>query len=420
MTHTDRHDIETLRDLARQYAEIAAQPIQEERRELWSDHHSLRPTRPLVLTTYGMWNVWCREVFGDRAMQCRDPFYREYERRLRMEIFHDTIGDDWIAEPWITLQAARPPRPSVWGVAIQHEDAPVEGGAWRFAPVIKDWADTAKLSWPPHEIDEETTRRDLQRLGDAIGDLLPINVSRAPICQGFLGDIAMLLAQMRGLEQLMLDMYEAPAELHKLLAWMRDGILANQAAAEKAGHITPADGVNQSMTYCRELPCPSANGAATSRKQVWAFCAAQEFTSISPEMHDEFMLRYQKPIIESWGLAHYGCCEDLTRKIDMLRQIENLRSIAVAPRADVRRCAEQIGRDYVISWRPNPTDMVCADFDEARISRIIGEGLAACRGTSFHIHLKDIETVQGEPARLTRWVRLVRRLTGSFAGETAA
>ena len=81
-------------------------------------------------------------------------------------------------------------------------------------------------------------------------------------------------------------------------------------------------------------------------------------------LFDEFMLQYQLPIMAEYGLVAYGCCEDLTRKIDVLRQIRNLRRIAVTPVADVRRCAEQIGTDYVISWRPNPTDMVCAGWDD--------------------------------------------------------
>ena len=92
----------------------------------------------------------------------------------------------------------------------------------------------------------------------------------------------------------------------------------------------------------------------------------------------------------------------------MLRQVPNLRSIAVSPRADVRACAEQIGRDYVLSWRPNPTDMVCAAWDEGRIRRIIRAGLDAWRGCVAHIHLKDIETVRGDPGRLARWVGIVR------------
>ena len=47
-------------------------------------------------------------------------------------------------------------------------------------------------------------------------------------------------------------------------------------------------------------------------------------------MHEEFLFRYQLPIMEQAGLVAYGCCEDLTCKIDMLRQIPNLRRIAVS------------------------------------------------------------------------------------------
>ena len=55
--------------------------------------------------------------------------------------------------------------------------------------------------------------------------------------------------------------------------------------------------------------------------------------------------------------------EDLTNKIDMLRTIPNLRRIAVSPFANVRRCAEQIGTDYVMSYRPSPADMVSYGFN---------------------------------------------------------
>ena len=164
------------------------------------------------------------------------------------------------------------------------------------------------------------------------------------------------------------------------------------------------------MPYADELEPMRPNSGPRRRQDLWGFCAAQEFTLISPAFHDEFLFQYQMPIMAQFGLVHYGCCEDLTRKIDMLRQLKNLRSIAVTPTANVRRCAEQIGTDYVMSWRPNPTDMVCAGWDEARIRRIIRDGLAACRGGFVHIHLKDVETVQGDPTRLARWTRLVREV----------
>lgn len=77
-------DVEILRELAHQYAEIAGKPVQQERRQLWSAHNSLKPTRPPILASLGMWNVWCREIFDDHRMQCQDPFCRGYERDFRI------------------------------------------------------------------------------------------------------------------------------------------------------------------------------------------------------------------------------------------------------------------------------------------------------------------------------------------------
>jgi hypothetical protein len=114
----DHHDIQVLRALARRYAEVAAKPVQEERRELWRRHNSLRRTRPPVIVTYGIWNAWCEDVFGDHALACEDPFFRGHERDLRMALFHDSIGDDFCLEPWITQHATLKTHPEGhWGVS---------------------------------------------------------------------------------------------------------------------------------------------------------------------------------------------------------------------------------------------------------------------------------------------------------------
>jgi len=409
---TSAPDVKILRDLAKHYAELAAKPIQDQRRRLWSAHQSLKPTPVPVLATYGMWNVWCREFFGDAAMKCQDPFYRDHERALRMLIFQDSVGDDSILEPWITQRAAvKGVWGQLWGLKEDFIHSEETGGAWKFNPPIRDWSDLDKIKPTPHEIDEIQTREWVDKIQEAVGDILPVDVSRAPVYLGFSADISTSIARLRGLETLMTDMYEYPAELHRLLALMRDGILANNEAAEKAGHFSLTCHANQSTPYCDDLEWPHPNSGPRRRAQLWGFCAAQEYTLISPEFHDEFLLKYQLPIISKFGAVHYGCCEDLTAKIDMLRQIPNLRSIAVTPTADIHRCARQIGKDYVISWRPNPTDMVCAGWDESRIRRIIREGVKACNGLPLHIHLKDVETVQGDVSRLARWVRIVREET---------
>ena len=100
-------DIRILRDLARRYADAAADPIQDQRRQLWTAQNSLQKTRPLLIAGFGLWNVWCREYFGDAHMQCQDPFYRDAERNLRMDLFRWAYGDDAVFEPWYYMGAVR-------------------------------------------------------------------------------------------------------------------------------------------------------------------------------------------------------------------------------------------------------------------------------------------------------------------------
>ena len=267
-------DVKILRELATQYAELSAKPVQDERRRLWAAHFSLEDTTPPVLATYGMWNVWCGEVFGDHALGCEDPFYREHERRLRMAIFHDSIGDDFVLEPWLTVGAARrtPDGHSgqPWGVQVRRTGPGVKGGAWKNDPPIKDWADIDKLTPPPHEVDEEQTARRVRKLGDAVGDILEIDVGRGPVLSNFAADISTTVADIRGLEQIMVDMYDSPAELHRLLAFLRDGILANQRQADDAGHYSLTSQHNQAMAYARELEAPAPTPAREDARSCGA------------------------------------------------------------------------------------------------------------------------------------------------------
>lgn len=138
--------------------------------------------------------------------------------------------------------------------------------------------------------------------------------------------------------------------------------------------------------------------------------AAQEFTGFSPEMFWEFILQYQQPILEQFGLSAYGCCENLTEVIPYLKRIRNLRRIAVSPFADPRKCAEAIGRDYILSWRPNPSLMLATGLDEDLVRKHMREHFAIFKeyGNFFDITLKDVETVRRQPENISRWTAIVR------------
>jgi hypothetical protein len=411
MTH-DQRDIEIIRELAEQYAQIAAQPIMDERRDLWRRHNSLERTRPLI---YMRWFAAWQE-HPQSELQCEDPFWRDHETFLRQHIVQDSVADDYIVEPWITQNATVVlPEHGRWGVPYNRIRPKEPGGAWLYDPPVKKLEDIEMLAEPHHLIDEDATARNIERLQDAVGEILTVNVSRTPAYWGFWCDISTDLAYIRGLEQLMWDMSDNPEWLHRLLAHMRDGILRVHQEAEEAGDLSLTSHTNQAEPYCKELDDPAPNSGPVRRGDLWMFCAAQEFAQISPGMHDEFMFQYQMEFLKHFGLVAYGCCEDLTQKIDMLRQLPNLRRIAVVPRADVAKSAELIGEDYVFSWRPNPADVMCCGFDRDRIRRIVREAMEASRGCHVDITLKDVQTIEREPWRLREWVQIVREITDDYA-----
>jgi len=398
-----------LRELAKQYMNVCAEPVQEERRVLWRKHNSLKKTRPLIYVRALAWS----EMPQSQCL-CDDPFFREYENTLRYKLFWYSVGDDSVLEPWITVNAVR--QCSGWGVRSERRMPDQEHGAYKYDYAIKELDDVRKLRKPWHGIDEEQTQRRVRRLEDALGDILTVNCDRSP-CNysiALTGDLGML----RGIEHLMLDMVDNPEWLHELVQFMADGVAEVYDQAEAAGDwgLGPHRYTNQAMPYAEELDDPAPNTHGVSRKRLWCYGHSQDFTGVSPAMQEEFILQYQMPVLKTFGLVAFGCCEDLTCKIDMLRTIPNLRRIAVTPFADAARCAEQIGQDYVLSYRPSPADMVSYGFDRDRVRSILRRDLEACRDSHVDVTLKDVETVGKDPERVKNWVAVTRSVIDEVFG----
>lgn len=408
-------DRDVLRDLATRYLERCAQSDQDEKRNRWRHHNSCGSvaTPPIYVRAF----AW-REIARLYPCVCEDPVLRGVEAQLRQSLYRGTLGDDFVFTPWVSVRAAIvTPRHGLWGLPVPWTRPRGESktaGAWD--PPIKSWDDLERLANPEHRVDETRTADRADKVRNALGDLIPVVVDRAPAYRIWGGDISTHLAYLRGPEQIMWDMMDSPRELHRLLSHMRDGILTAQTQAEQAGHWTLASHENQAMPYAEELDDPSPDPTPVSRRDLWCFCASQETTGVGPLQFEEFMYRYQIPIMQPFGLVAYGCCEDLTHKIDVLRALPNLRRIAVTPFADVAKCVEQIGTDYIISYRPNPSSMVSSGFSDEVVADLLRQDLEILRGTHFDVTLKDVETVQHDPDRCRRWAALARRVCDEIPG----
>ena len=396
-----------IREVAKRVAEIANSPHTEIKRQKWTKLNSLKSAEPLIYIRAFAFH----EIFDSKLLSCEDPFLRAYERVLYEAIYRDQLKDDYIVEPYVTVGCVYENNPSLrWGVPCELGEKPGLGGAAGFKPSIVEEEDFEKLVMPSHKINEEATKQRFDRLNDAIGDILTVDLNRGPMLFMWSGDISTDLAKLRGLEQIMWDAYDRPEFLHKLSSFLQKGVLRVHEQAEAAGDWSLANNQNQCMPYAEETLAPKANAFGAKRSDIWGYAAAQEFTTFSGEMFNEFMFQYQKPILEKFALSAYGCCEDLTGKIKYLKTLKNLRRIAISPFANVEKCAEQIGSDYVASYRPDPSAMVSRGLNEEYARAELRRCFDVLKQNNcyFDITLKDVETVGKDPTAVPRFVQVCR------------
>ncbi|MCL2815253.1 MAG: hypothetical protein FWD23_11695 [Oscillospiraceae bacterium] len=406
-------DTEILRNLAKQLIETANDEKQNEKRKLWSDFNSLKTRRvPVyILDPQGVW----REVFFESDFKCEDWLFRHYESVMRLWLYRSTFGDDFIPEPWVTVRPdykGGGPNWGTWGFSGETKRISETLAYHLPDPPIRAKEDLAKIVTGTGVIDEEKTAEKINRLTDAIGDIIPVIPDYYP---PKIGGLSYALAYLLGPEQMMYQFYDNPEIVHSLSKIISDASLEICGETEKAGRFTNCDstfGGNpqiQAMPYSHELPNPGEQ-QMINMKQHWIYDCAQEFEGAGPEIFDEFLIEYQKPIYEKFGLTAYGCCENLTKKIKHLKKIKNLRRVAVTPWADYEECAKQLEDKYVISWRPHPAEMVTNGFDPDLIASKIKEAkeIFDRYDCYWEINLKDFITVDHDRERLAKWVKVVR------------
>ena len=105
-------DRAVLRQLAGQVAELAARPVEQEKRDLWYRHNALQPTRPLVFCDPE--HGW-HEIITPDDLACEGELARGWEFRLRQEIFWGAqMRDDRVIEPFFDVPHVH--TNSGWGV----------------------------------------------------------------------------------------------------------------------------------------------------------------------------------------------------------------------------------------------------------------------------------------------------------------
>ncbi|HHZ14023.1 MAG: hypothetical protein ACOX1R_01870 [Caldicoprobacterales bacterium] len=409
----ESYEIHILRELAKEYAEVAALDIHQESIKRMRGNNDLKPGRPPVLIDEVPWHEM--DIDGQLINRCQNDFARNMETFFRKRLFQwKYFPGDMVVENFFPISKSihsTEYMPEVKeNVAIT--DAANNIISHQYIDQLKTEADLEKLTIPHIINDRDTDKKNVEIAQEILGDILPVKLRGyylyyAPWDQ---------IPRLRGVSNVFYDMMDRPEFTHKIIQRFTEIQLSIMEQYEEQGlldydladlHCTPP--------YTSDLPAKDYDGGKVRLKDIWIRSMAQMFSSISPAQHEEFDLQYSKPLFEKCGLVYYGCCEPLDNKIDLLRKIPNMRKIGVSPWSDQEKCAEQIGGDYVFARKPNPAS-VAVKTDPDEIRKDIKETVEICLkyGCPYEFVLKDISTVSYRPENLIVWERTVREVLDSY------
>lgn len=406
-------DIQVLRSLIARKKELAQDPLQSERKELWSRHAALKSQRPMILAeTQGVLD----ELIPLDTLRCREPWAREMERALRDCIFRlEQVQDDWVVEPYTDY--AWEVNLGSYGVerVLVHGQNEGKLGSYHWDAPIRDLDhDLDRLHIRQPAVDRAKTHAWKSFLEQHFGDVLPVRLRGS---YWWTTGLTWEAINLIGLEGLMLAMYDSPDGLHRLMALLRDDFMHLLDWFEAENLLTlnnENDYVGSgSIGYTGELGA-SVNGRAVKTSDLWGLSESQETVGVSPRLFEEFIFPYQLPVIRRFGLSYYGCCEPVHRRIHILKRIPNLRRISISPWCDQTIMAREIGQDYIFCRKPNPAIISTSTWDEEAIREDLRTTLRAAQDCPLELVMKDVHTVSNQPWRLGHWVALAREVCAEF------
>ena len=407
----NKNDIDVLRGLARSISEIAALPVQDEKRRLWRKLNSLRPERPMVMIDQVCWNEMDE---GELALACTDPDSRRYERYLRRTLYQwNHFRVDMVVEPFIRIPMAI--SNSGFGVEV-HEDTAITDEtndviSHHYNNQFEKTEDLEKVGTPRISHDEEETARRIGAAHEIFEGILDVRSEGIDPYLSLWDPIATWM----GVENALYAIIDRPEFMHQLLERMTNGYLSLLDQLEELGLLCgPQSLIHCTGAYSDDLPAPDYDPLKPRAKDLWMFGLAQMFSTVSPAMFKEFEVDYASRICDRFGLVYYGCCDPLDGKMKEVRMIPKVRKVSMSPWTNQERGAAEIDGNYVFSRKPTPALVATTRFDSDAVREDLATTMRICEkyGCAVEFILKDISTVRREPERLTEWSRLAMEVVG--------
>ena len=295
MTQKDKAAV---RELAMRYMEMALSEKQQEMNRRMKASNDLQIVRPPVLLDEIPW--YQMDIDGELTCHCEDPGARGVEYSFRIALYRwKYFRADTLFEPFWRVRMAY----DSTGMGISREENIIRSDEFnnivshQYRDVLEEEEALEKVHLPEFTLRPDRDEASMNYMTDLLGDVMPVKLCG----HDYLyfppwDDISML----RGVEPILLDMYDRPEYLHRIMRKFTDAAIARLDFIEQNSHVDPTS-VNLHCT-----PGMVSGLAEDGWKATWFRGMAQMFSTVSPEMHDEFEIQYIKPLAERFAYTYYG------------------------------------------------------------------------------------------------------------------
>jgi hypothetical protein len=385
--------------------------------EDWKRLNRLERGKPMVWINEIPWHEM--DVGGELVLQTSDEFCRVQEQQLRRTIYQwRHMRADMVVEPrfYCPLVIHDSDFGITEDVEIVTTDESSDIVSRQFHIQIREEADIEKIQLPQVTYDPGGTERNYQALVDLFGDILSIEKRGGHNLRCWPWDD---LIRWWGVQEGMIDLIDRPEMVHRAMDRLVSAYLHRLDQYEELDLLSLNNNNvrvgSGGLGYTDQLPQAGFDPHHVRARDLWGSAASQIFSSVSPQMHEEFALQYERRWLKRFGLVYYGCCEPLHQKVDILRSIPNLLKISMSPWIDVDQAVESLGGAYVFSFKPSPALFAADVWNPERARRELRDVLEKARGCIVEVIMKDISTVRYQPQRLWEWADIAAEVTAEYA-----
>lgn len=403
---------EILRRLVGEYMGYAVHPDQDKKKRLWKALNRGRMERPMVTVDQLPWDeLVCEEL----TLQIENPYWRGVENWLRQTLYKwrrfpvDMVLDPFIPIPKALVHTGYGLRPEEKTIGTEDSTAK----SYHFTNQLKSLEDTEKITDYHITHDKVKTAQNLEEAFCLFGDLAPA----VPMGHTFHLGMWDIISGYMGVDSAYIAFMDNPELLHAAMERLtRATLCAIDDANACEGHNDNSNLCHCSYIYTDELLPDSGQGKGPYSENCWAFGLAQLFTSISPDMFEEYEFPYISRLAEKFGMLYYGCCDRLDDRLDIVKRIPHVRKVSCSPWSNRERFAAEIGPELIMSNKPSPVFLADDVFDEESVRKDLMYTceLAKANKVNLEFLLKDVSTVKKDPSRLTRWHDVAMQVVQSF------